>query len=72
MEREENFQNIPKNDNYDGVILIAHYTIKYNLHPVDPTAVANEKIYGVMGYNLRQINLLLMLLYFFESGINYK
>ena len=31
------------------------------------TAVANEKIYGVMGYNLRRIDLILILLYFFES-----
>ena len=69
LEMEENFQNIPKNDNYDNVILIANYTIKYNLNPVDLMAVTNEKIYGVMGYNLRQLDLILMLLYFFEYDI---
>ena len=64
IQLEENFQNIPKNDNYDNVN--THYTIKYSLYP---TAITNEKICGVMGYNLRQINLILVLLYLFEYDI---
>ena len=64
LEMEETFQNIPKHDDYDNVN--THYTIQYNLYPVDPTVVTNEKLYCVTGYNLRQVNLILILLYLFE------
>ena len=65
LEMEENFRNISKND-YDNVN--THYTIKYNLYQVDPTAASIEQC-GEMGNNVKQINPILMLIHVFRCNI---
>ena len=65
LEMEESFRNMSKND-YDNVN--THYTIKYSLYQIDPTAPRTEKCSG-MDYNLEQINTILILLHVFGCNI---